>query len=151
MRDLPRDEAVYAALEALRNNLVHSAAWARDADRLYELISELKHQKGEITNLERAAFRLGMVPVLAGSRAGRPTVRTRGGVTDWYARVVFLLPRQIREPWLGDLREDRMEMARKGAPRWWIEACTICQLLVLLGQILRGIVAEVADAARRLG
>lgn len=70
---------------------------------------------------------------------------------DWIARAVFLIPREIREPWLGDLREDRMEMARNGAPRWWIEVCTMCQLLVLACQILRGIVAEAAGTLRRLG
>ncbi len=76
---------------------------------------------------------------------------THAGRRDWFDGAVFLVPRGIREPWLGDLREDRVEMARKGAPRWWIEVCTVCQLLVLLGQILWGIVVEITDAARRLG
>jgi hypothetical protein len=51
---------------------------------------------------------------------------------DWFSQATFLVPRQIREPWAGDLHEDRAKWARDGIPRWRIEVSTVGQVLLLL-------------------
>ena len=104
-----------------------------------------------LTGRSSAAVLVELLKVFIKDSRRSPRLRDRGRF-DWFSWAVFLVPRRIREPWLGDLREDRSNMARAGAPRWYIEACTVSQLLVLAGQILRALVVDAVDAAaRRLG
>src|SRR5712691_2095445 len=40
---------------------------------------------------------------------------------QWFNYFIWCVPKQIREPWLGDLREDRERMANAGLSHWRIE------------------------------
>jgi hypothetical protein len=49
---------------------------------------------------------------------------------QWLKTGGFLIPKQYREPMLGDLIEDRIEMRNKGFSRLSIELMTTVQLLI---------------------
>ena len=50
----------------------------------------------------------------------------------WFEFLAFFLPRSIREPFLGDLLEDRDEMLSHGFSRFVIETATLSQIALLL-------------------
>ena len=50
---------------------------------------------------------------------------------DWLNTASFFVPKTIREPWLGDLREDRKRMAAAGCSRRMILWATLTQLSLL--------------------
>jgi hypothetical protein len=62
--------------------------------------------------------------------------------TDWLDVVSRIVPKSIREPWLGDLREDRGKWRRDGCSPRSVFWCTAGQLLVLA---LRASVTVVKD------
>ncbi len=51
---------------------------------------------------------------------------------DWFEALAFFIPKGIREPWHGDLLEDRGRLQREGYPRVLVEIATAVQLLVLM-------------------
>ena len=60
-------------------------------------------------------------------------------VETWLARVAFFVPRSIREPLLGDLREDLDERRRAGcrpSTLWWI---VLSQVACAIGQVILSI------------
>lgn len=58
---------------------------------------------------------------------------TLGGAgTDWFTRLTWFIPKEIREPWRGDILEDRDKMAGEGRSRLYIEWASGTQLLCLL-------------------
>jgi len=59
------------------------------------------------------------------------------------AIIGHILPRRMREEWLGDLIEMRSQMLKEGWPRLWVNASTIGRL-ILLGWAL--IKIKVTDA-----
>jgi hypothetical protein len=78
---------------------------------------------------------------LVGPRPERPPVsmaecgrhlRARSAINPdrWLKTGGFLIPKQYREPMLGDLIEDRAEMRKRGSSSLVIEGSTIIQLLV---------------------
>jgi len=89
------------------------------------------------------------VPTKSLGDGTRRAARRRRRDPDWFAIWLFLVPQEIREPWAGDLSEDRAKMVRRGEPRWRIEVCTMFQLLMLLGLGLRNIIVETVAAALR--
>ncbi len=59
-----------------------------------------------------------------------PTIRP-GLVVPWLDAIAFFIPKSIREPFLGDLREDLADMATQGHSRaraWW---AAISQVAIL--------------------
>jgi len=50
---------------------------------------------------------------------------------DWLNTASFFVPKTIREPWLGDLREDRKRMAAAGCSRRTILWATLTQIMLL--------------------
>jgi hypothetical protein len=50
---------------------------------------------------------------------------------DWLNTASFFVPKTIREPWLGDLREDRKRMAAAGCSRRTILWATLTQIVWL--------------------
>ncbi len=50
---------------------------------------------------------------------------------DWLDKVESFVPKAFREPWMGDLREDRLRMEQAGRGRLFVEFATTCQLLWL--------------------
>src|SRR5438128_9604389 len=51
---------------------------------------------------------------------------------DWFETVTAFLPKTIREPWAGDVLEDREKWASNGRSRLSIEFRTVTQVLVLI-------------------
>jgi hypothetical protein len=45
---------------------------------------------------------------------------------------VYCVPKSLREPWIGEIRECREEMRLEGRPQWQIECATAIQIIVLL-------------------
>ncbi len=64
----------------------------------------------------------------------RHTTRSRRKPPEgaWFHLFSFFIPRSIREPYLGCLREDRVKMAEGGYSRASIEWATVSQLLLLV-------------------
>lgn len=56
--------------------------------------------------------------------------------SDWFETLGFCVPRAIREPWMGDLREDRQLMVHAGRGRLFVELATACQVLCLVAATL---------------
>jgi hypothetical protein len=54
----------------------------------------------------------------------------------WVEHLSWFIPKEIREPWLGDLLEDRERMSSKGRNQAHIEWATGIQLLLLLANRL---------------
>jgi len=52
--------------------------------------------------------------------------------SNWLTRLTWFIPKEIREPWRGDLLEDREKMASEGCSRLHIEWASVTQLLWLL-------------------
>jgi hypothetical protein len=52
-------------------------------------------------------------------------------VVPWLDRIAFFIPKSIREPFLGDLREDLTNKAAKGDSRASVWRAAISQVLVL--------------------
>ncbi len=50
---------------------------------------------------------------------------------DWLNTAAFFVPKTIREPWLGDLREDRKRMVAAGCSRRTILWATLTQIVLL--------------------
>ena len=55
-----------------------------------------------------------------------------GGGPDWFTRLTWFIPKEIREPWRGDLLEDREKMAGEECSRFHIEWASVIQLMWLL-------------------
>lgn len=51
---------------------------------------------------------------------------------SWVEHLSCFIPKEIREPWLGDLLEDRERMSSKGRSQAYIEWATGLQLLYLV-------------------
>lgn len=51
---------------------------------------------------------------------------------SWFHTFCFFVPRELREPWLGCLREDRARMVMKKCSRTAIEWATITQFVFLI-------------------
>jgi hypothetical protein len=95
-----------------RNDIAHGVFADVDIDAIY------------VTN---HSMRRGRVRMPATAKA-----RSHGRDVDWLESLGWLLPRMFREPWLGDLREDRRKWRKEGASRANIEARTISQLACLI-------------------
>ena len=57
---------------------------------------------------------------------------------DWLSNFEWFIPKAIREPFLGCLREDRGRMAKRGFSRAQIERATATQILLAACYSLRG-------------
>jgi hypothetical protein len=66
-----------------------------------------------------------------------------GVTTDWFCTFMFFIPKSIREPWLGDIREDRDAMFSEGRSRNRIEVATAVQLLILILSCFKEALLEV--------
>jgi hypothetical protein len=92
----------------------------------------------QLWNVLRGDMTLGdVVAVFVQGRYVRPEIRSHHCeaklATDpdnWLKTGGFLIPKQYREPMLGDLIEDRTEMRNSGFSVLYIEGMTILQLLV---------------------
>lgn len=62
---------------------------------------------------------------------------------DWFCTFMFFIPKGIREPWLGDIREDRDAMFSEGRSRNSIEFATAVQLLILILSCFKETLLEV--------
>ena len=61
--------------------------------------------------------------------AAHATPATR---SDWFQTLTHFIPKSIREPWLGDIRETRIIMASEGYSRRIIARATVTQFLLLI-------------------
>jgi hypothetical protein len=61
-----------------------------------------------------------------------------GQTDDWLSNFEWFIPKAIREPFLGCLREDRGRMAKRGFSRVQIEKATATQILLATCHSLRG-------------
>nr|WP_290225638.1 hypothetical protein [Trichocoleus desertorum] len=53
--------------------------------------------------------------------------------SKWLASpIAYLLPKERREEWLGDLYEINREMLHKGYPRWFVSVTAIVRTLILI-------------------
>ncbi len=68
---------------------------------------------------------------------------------DWLNTASFFVPKTIREPWLGDLREDRKRMAAAGCSRRMIVWATLTQLSLLALHAARHAVLRIICAVTR--
>jgi hypothetical protein len=71
------------------------------------------------------------------------TVPDAGITEDWFYTLMFFIPKSIREPWFGDIREDRAVMTLEGKSRMRIELATVVQLMVLILSWLKETLLEV--------
>src|SRR5207249_2871815 len=81
----------------------------------------------------------------AGTLGGKAKVKSppaQHREADWFQFASFFIPKSISEPWLGDLREKRIEMADKGYQRRAIEWATFGELVAL---ILYGVIKKLFD------
>jgi len=76
----------------------------------------------------------------ANSTAGRP--RPEWLDASWFHTLAFMVPKTIREPWYGDLCEDRRRLVALGRRRLVVELLTACQLAVLLGAWAKSVIAN---------
>jgi hypothetical protein len=53
-------------------------------------------------------------------------------VSDWLEKASWWVPKNLREQFLGDLREDRVKMGRQGYTQAYIEWSTFFQLVVAI-------------------
>ena len=71
-----------------------------------------------------------VIPVELGVR---PVPKTRPApVVPWLDRIAFFVPKSIREPFLGDLREDLTNKASTGCLRATVWCVAISQVMVLV-------------------
>lgn len=68
---------------------------------------------------------------------------------DWINTAAFFVPKTIREPWLGDLREDRKRMAAAGCSRRVILWATLTQLSLLALHAAQHAVLRIIGAVTR--
>jgi len=65
---------------------------------------------------------------------------------DWLKTLGWFVPRSIREPWFGDLCEDRKRMQAEGRNCLFITAATAFQILALLMSWLKGRLFALLDS-----
>jgi hypothetical protein len=71
---------------------------------------------------------------------------------DWLERLAFFVPKSIREPWVGDLREDRAKMEAQGYSKISIDFATSIQLLMLLLACVKELALQIISfGLRRAG
>ena len=75
--------------------------------------------------VERLSF-APTTPVQSSAISAQPSKR------DWLESFASFVPKSIREPWLGDLREDRVRMRRDGRSPRFVFWATAIQLGLLL-------------------
>lgn len=67
------------------------------------------------------------------TQVGDARKRSPAGQPNWARCSALLLPKYMREPWFGDLCEERERMERTGASRAFIRAFTVSQILCVIG------------------
>jgi len=96
-------------------------------------------QKGAVLSIIISAFVGALGAYWLVRQRARRELRGDVGTRDWFAACAFFIPRAIREPWHGDICEDRAYMANHGRSRWLIELATLVQLVCLILACLREI------------
>jgi len=78
----------------------------------------------------------------AGSDRSRKR-RHRKSRSSGLERIVFFIPKTIREPWIGDLREDWKRMYARGHGRAFVTSATITQFALLVLRFLAGLIKDI--------
>jgi hypothetical protein len=95
----------------------------------------------DLKALIEAKFPISKNTVVISRRRVRQATRT-----DWMESVGFLIPKSLREPWLGDLRDERRKWRDEHVGRWTIEGRTTGQLACV---VLAAIWDDIKDTIAR--
>jgi hypothetical protein len=141
-------------LRLLRNYIVHMRSqdmeafhrYVGDFDQLppHVALTRLKGSFDMLLKLEGQRHVLEMKTLARWRRSNPIRDRLEEGLRQnrerqekqWFDYVICCVPKQIREPWLGDLREDRERMAKDGQNYLRIEFATALQCLFMVGAVL---------------
>jgi hypothetical protein len=101
---------------------------SRSSSDRYKLLQELLKQKQvEVELLEKAS------ELEKRLRKYKPSDPAETWGSKWFASpIAYLLPKERREEWLGDLYETNREMLHKGYPRWLVSITAIARTIILM-------------------
>jgi hypothetical protein len=90
---------------------------------------EARRTAADLVRIDVEGLHDSNVPIVGLQKLG---LLSRSNDHTWLETVTYFIPRQISEPWLGDIRETRSRMRRQGYSRRWIEAATASQMVALV-------------------
>jgi hypothetical protein len=121
-----------------------SMHWARESGRLY-LKTRMANGSIRIALLDNEFVDTATAPrlrVRLVAEASNPSAR-------WLDGLSFFVPNSIREPWLGDLREDIKRMEEAGHSRQFIRGAAFGQLVLAGAHALRSVIEKILSAIQR--